>query len=287
MFIYGLYPVVSHYLVSDIDPIFLIGIASIVASIPFFIYLFIRNKQKDLFAKRFRKLFIEIAVLAAVANALFFIGTRMTSGLNTSLLLQVEPIYSVFLAFIFLGEKIRKREVFAIILMVLGAAIIAYKGGRGLNIGDIFIIVTPLLYQAYHMRAKQIMNKGGSANMVAAGRLLYGGIILLMIALVVHPASIFILADAEKVWKMVLFGLLLSLNFFTWYQALNRLPLSRASAFIPLSVSVSFFGSIFFLREVPTIQHYVGLILILAGLIALTWIHFRGEKLRLTYEPDI
>ncbi len=287
MFIYGMYPVVSHYLVSDIDPIFLIGIVSIVASIPFLLYLIPRNKQKDLFSIRFRKLFIEIALLAAAANALFFIGTKMTSGLNTSLLLQVEPIYSVILAFIFLGEKIKKREILSIIVMVIGAVVVAYKGGQGLNIGDIFIIITPLLYQAYHMRAKQIMTQGGSANMVAAGRLLYGGIILLFIALVVHPESILILTNVTKVWKMLLFGLLLSLNFFTWYQAVKLMPLSRASAFIPLSVSVSFLGSVFLLKEMPTSQHYVGLILILIGLIGLTWIHFKREKTQNTYEPEI
>lgn len=123
--------------------------------------------------------------------------------------------------------------------------------------------------------------------MVAAGRLLYGGIILLFIALVVHPESILILTNVTKVWKMLLFGLLLSLNFFTWYQAVKLMPLSRASAFIPLSVSVSFLGSVFLLKEMPTSQHYVGLILILIGLIGLTWIHFKREKTQNTYEPEI
>ncbi len=287
MLVYGFYPVVSHYLAQDIDPLFLIGVASVIASLPFLVYLIARKKHIELFTIRFRKLFIAIAVLAAVANIFFFLGTKMTSGLNTSLLLQVEPIYSVILAFFILGEKIKKREVAAILLMIIGAVTVAYKGNSSLNIGDILIVISPVLYQAYHMLAKQIMTKGGDANMVAAGRLLYGGIILLVVSLIVQPTSIYILTDAGKVWKMILFGLLLGLNFFTWYQTLARLPLSRASAFIPLSVAVSFAGSVIFLREAPTMQHYAGLLFILVGLMSLTWIHFKGEKLKLAYEPDI
>lgn len=285
--VYGFYPIASHYLVAGIDPIFLIGASTIVSAVPFVFYLLYKKLFSRLFLRKYLWIFITIGILGTLANVLFFIGTGMTSGLNTSLLLQVEPIYSVILTTIFLGEKVRKREFTAMILMVLGAVIVVYKGGGGLNMGDIFIVLSPVLYQAYHMMEKWIMNEHEDANLVGAGRLLYGGIMLMVIALVYRPTSVLVLTDMTKVVQILLFGTLLSLCFFAWYQAVKRLPLSKVTAFLPLSAGVSFIGSVFFLKEVPTVQHYVGLTLILAGLMALTWIHFKGEKVRISYGPEI
>jgi O-acetylserine/cysteine efflux transporter len=279
MITYGLLPVFSNYFVKTIDPLLFGGLTTLIGSTPLLLKLKLKGQEKDLFSFRFTKPLLGIAILATVGSFFFFVGTKYTSGINTGLLIQLEPFYAIVLSAIFLGEVIKKNQIMATLTMVLGAVVLVYKGIDRLNIGDIFIVFAPMFFQASHMIAKKIMDKVSDTDVIPAARLLYSGFLLTALAFIVRPSSFQQLFSLQNVISIIIFAFIFrALDFYLWYQAIKRISVSRAAAVIPLAAAISFIGSIFFLKEIPNAKQYLGLSLIMGGLIWFSIIHLKENK---------
>ena len=276
MFIYGLFPVFAHKFSYTMNPLLFAGLAMLVGSLPFTILLVKQKKFSIMYSTSYLKPLLMIALLTALGSMAFFSGTRLSSGINTGLIIQIEPVYSVILSAILLHEVIKKDQLFSTIIMVFGAMVVAYKGLSAVNIGDLFLVTVPLFFQLSHVIMKKILVRSKDPNFIIVSRLLYGGLIVTIVALISNPADITQLSSFNNLFNIVIFGLIFrAFDFFLWHQGLARLPLSKASAILPLSVAISFLGSILILKEVPTLNQYLGLMLIGGGMFWLTLQHFR------------
>lgn len=279
MVTYGLLPVFSNYFVKTIDPLLFGGVTTLIGSAPLLLKLKLKNQEKDLYSQKFMKPLLGIAVLATAGSFFFFVGTKYTTGINTGLLIQLEPFYAILLSAIFLGEVIKRNQIMATLIMVLGAVVLVYKGLDQLNIGDIFIVFAPIFFQASHMIAKKIMNKVSDTDVIPAARLLYSGLLLTIFAFIVHPSSFQQLFSLQNILSIIVFAFIFrALDFYLWYQAIKRIAVSKAAAVIPLAAAISFIGSVFFLKEIPDVKQYLGLFLIMGGLIWFSIIHLRSSN---------
>jgi len=267
MFLWGMYPLFTHKFVLDINPMFLVSISTLTASIPF-IFQLIKNKEfNQLFIVEDLKILLPIAFFTAVGQAFLFIGTKMTSGTNTGLLLQTEPIYSLILGVLFLGEIIGSGQIGATLLMVVGAMTIVYKGKMIVpNTGDFLILLSPLMFQISHAIGKQLLNKGAKVSLILAGRQFYGGVILLIFAFMMNK-SIINLFNIKNLLTGLYLGVFAAIVALCWYSSIKKIPVSVASSFLPLTALVSMVGSVFFLKETVNVQQYVGFFLIVGGML--------------------
>jgi drug/metabolite transporter (DMT)-like permease len=113
-----------------------------------------------------------------------------------------------------------------------------------------------------------------NAMVISGSRLFFGGILLTLVAILVNPTSLLQLTNIHTLIAIVFFGIIFrALDVTLWYQALQRIPLSKASALIPLAAAISFFGSIFILKETPDVYQYLGLFLIAGGLLWFSLLH--------------
>jgi drug/metabolite transporter (DMT)-like permease len=271
MCIYGLLPVFSNRLVREIDPFLFAGITTLLGSLPLLVQLKISGDLTDVFSPRFRTTILLISLAAGIGTLLFFMGTSMTSAINTGLLEQSEPIYSMILGAILLKEKIGKHQLIATVLMISGAVLVVFQGSTPINLGDILVLSGPLFFQIAHLFAKQILPLVSHTNVVPAGRLLYGGIGLTLIAAIIRPESFELLLDGEIWLKMILFAIIFrSLDLYCWYQALARLPLAKLSALLPVGAAVSFTGAVFILGEQAEARQWGGMLVILIGLLLIS-----------------
>ncbi|OGK20166.1 hypothetical protein A3C23_01535 [Candidatus Roizmanbacteria bacterium RIFCSPHIGHO2_02_FULL_37_13b] len=267
MVLWGLYPIVTHYFVRSLDPLFLVLISTFASSLPFIAIQFLQKNQRKLISKKTIQALLPVALFASLGHVLLFVGTKYTSGVNTGLLLQIEPIYAMILGVIFFKELFGLGRIGSTLTMIMGAMIIVYKGGATFNIGDILILLAPLMYQLSHTLAKKLMNKDIDTTLILAGRMLYGGIIILVFIFIYDKSLLNLLFSIESVASGVFLGFYLSVVVFLWYSALKKIPISVASAFLPLTALISLVGSSLFLRESITPQHYIGLLLIVGGMI--------------------
>lgn len=266
MTLWGIYPLFTHKFVLTLDPLFLVSISSLIASIPFFIKLLVKKEFNQLFFKKNLTTLLFIGLFTAIGHGFLFVGTKFTSGVNTGLLLQVEPIYSLILGIIFLGEIIIGGQIGATLLMVMGAIAIVYKGGVNLNLGDILVLLAPLMFQISHAVAKKLLNKGADIYLILAGRQFYGGLMLLSFAFIMNK-SIINLFNFTNFINASYLGLFLSAIALCWYASIKKIPVSKASSFLPFTALVSLLGSVFFLKETISVQQYIGFFFIISGML--------------------
>ncbi|MBI3385244.1 DMT family transporter [Candidatus Gottesmanbacteria bacterium] len=267
---YGLYPVFTHYFVYYIDPLILVSSTFLVASIPLLLNLSFHHKIQEIYHPKFLKPFLIIAFFMAFGHLLFFLGTKLTSGINSGLLLQLEPFYAIILGTLFLSEKIKRNQLLATIMMVSGALVVTYKGIGNFNLGDTLVILAPVFFQIANMAVKKTLARADFITLTAA-TLFYSGIFLTILVMVFNPLLLYQLASFRNLVIIFGFGLTIRfLEFATWYKALEYIDLSKASALIPFAVVISFTGSLLILKERPTVQQYLGLFTILGGLLWFT-----------------
>lgn len=272
MCVYGFFPVFAHYFVQELDPLLFAGITAFIGSLPLVGALKISGNLKDLYARNLIRPLLLIAALTTIGTIFFFLGTKITSAINTGLLEQAEPVYSVVLSVIFFKERPKVRQSVATLLMIAGAIVVVYKGMAPLNLGDVMILIAPFFYQCAHLVAKVIIGKVSDVIVVPAGRLFYGGIALTILALILHPHASHELTSLTNWAKYIFFALIFrSLDMCLWYQAMKRLPLSKLSALLPISAGVSFLGSVLWLKETAYAQQYLGLLLIIGGLLVISF----------------
>ncbi|MCR4276798.1 MAG: DMT family transporter [Candidatus Roizmanbacteria bacterium] len=266
MILWGLFPIVTHRFVFSLDPVLLVSISTLTASIPFFILLFAKKEMNQFFSLKYLKTMLGVAFFTAAGQGLLFIGTKITSGTNTGLLLQVEPIYSLILGTIFLGEILKRGQIGATLAMVIGAVTIVYKGGVNINLGDILILLSPLMFQISHLIGKKLLNNKIDVNLILASRQFYGGIMLLLFTFLTNGSAIS-LFNVNIITTGLCLGMFTAVVALCWYSSIKKVPVSVASSFIPITALVSLAASAIFLKEVISPQQFIGFFFIVGGML--------------------
>jgi drug/metabolite transporter (DMT)-like permease len=65
---------------------------------------------------------------AVVAPLLYVYGLNQTTAVNASLLLNMESLFTVFIAVVFFRERGLKKDCFGVLLLILGAVFITTNG---------------------------------------------------------------------------------------------------------------------------------------------------------------
>jgi len=125
---------------------------------------------------------------AVVAPVLFIYGLNQTTAVNASLLLNMESLFTVFIAMVFFKEKGLKKDYFGILLLVFGAGVITTKGEfQSLTlareiVGNLWIVSACLFWGVDNNLSKMLSKKRDLPHVVAI-KCLVGGAILLFLAL--------------------------------------------------------------------------------------------------------
>lgn len=266
---YGLEPVISKYTVSTVNPLFTAAISVLFASlIPLFI-LASKGMLGELIKKRnVLYLFFISFFGTVVALILFLSGVEMTSGINASLLLQIEPLYSALLGFFILGEAMSWRQVSAMLLVVIGLVIVFYNGILQVSYGDILVLLTPLFYQISHIIVKKVMKELGD-DVIIAGRFVYAVPILLVLSTLASANQFEVLLQPLYLALLLFLGVSWALGYILWVKAIKRINLSKATVIVAPYPVLSLVFAWVILSEVPSVYQICGLALILVGIYAI------------------
>lgn len=211
----------------------------------------------------------------ALAHALFFLGAQRTSAIETTLCLQIEPVYSLIASRVFLGHPITRRRALAagITLAGIGLAIGAQQATLGS--GVLILLATPLCWQSSHIVVLRHL-RGISPPVLTGARYVYGGLLLALFFTAQHvlfPEATALPAPGVIPALLPLLavqGILLGyVGTSLWYQAIARLDLARTTAIVVPSIPLLSFGASFLLLgEVANPAQWAGLALVAAGVLA-------------------
>ena len=255
--------------VVNLDPLVFTSIRSLIIGAVFLVITRFRREHID------KKINIKyLALIAIIGGAfaflLFFDGLKLTTSGRAAFLHKTMPLYIIVLAFLFLKEKITKKYLYCILLMLIGTAVIYYSdiASNPLwfnpSLGDLLIIGATFLWAIENILAKKVMIKE-SNFIVSFARMFFGGVILLSVVLILGKIEILMNLNSQQlinigISTLVLFGYVLF-----WYWSLKFINVSKASIILLLSPVVSFLIGASFLSEPAPYTQIIGSVLILMG----------------------
>jgi len=263
--LWGAFPIIINSGAKHIDPLFYAGISTLFASLTCFIYLVLTGNIKGLInTKSYPYILLVTLLIIIIPYSLFFIGASKTSGLNTSLLLLSEIIFTLIIT-PFFGEKTSLYKILGVGGIFLGASFILYNGNLSINIGDLLIILSTLCYPFGNFYAKKALNLV-APSVILFFRFFIGSLIILSISYFVSPDLEKIKIIIDNLPTILLSGaVLMAGSGILFYEGLKRLDISKSISLIMTFPISSLFILIFITKEEISLYKWIGIIFMVIG----------------------
>ncbi len=186
------------------------------------------------------------------------IGLQYTSAYITGFLQSTGPIYTVILAYLFLGEKINAYKIAGIFLAFIGIYFMMQPKAGGNLFGNILVLSSAICYSIGGIIAKNLLNKGYESYSVIAFSSILGTLFLLPF-LPFEKISV----SYESIKYIVFLAVFTTfIAYLLWYAAMEKMEVSKLSFFTYLIPVFSLISSHLLLNE------KIKVVAIVAGFIA-------------------
>jgi drug/metabolite transporter (DMT)-like permease len=265
-------PVITRWGAVHLDPLLFCTGAVVVATLCTIPLLLFTGELRLIVDARYRGRLLCVAMAGTVMTSLTLTyGLTRIGAVAGVLLLQTEPVYSLILSTIFIGERPSARQMLATATILVGIGSV-FAGGGSLSPlwAAAIIFTTPLFWQASHVMGLKLMPPLTPTSMTG-GRFLYASIILTTMLLVFRRDSIAQLADPTSLGVILVTGFFIYfLSGLTWYGAINRLSLAWTTALVIPGIPIlSILFAVMFLGERATTREVVGILISVSGVLAL------------------
>jgi len=266
-------PALMRFGATRLDPMLFAAGCATVASLCVLPVVYARGEMGLLLRSHYLPRLLLISILGTMLTTLMLVfGLRRIDAVAGTLLLQSEPVYSLMLATMFLGERPTVRQLAATAIVVTGivSAIGASHGAYSPAWAAMLVLATPLLWQTSHVLSLPVMPPLSAVCMTGA-RYGYAAILLIVALAVLRPAAMLQLGDPKVLATIVATGIVCYfLATLTWYAAISRLSLAWTTALvIPGIPLLSLVCAIVFLGEHATIRDLLGILLAISGVLLL------------------
>lgn len=222
------------------------------------------DQLKKLPAKQWLKLAVIGLLGGSIPFLLFFKGLSMASGATSAFIHKTMFVYVMFLAAIFLKEKINKKVLAGAAILLLGNFLLLKMNNFAFNIGDFLILVATLFWAVENTISKYVL-KTLNSTIVAFGRMFFGSIfILIFLIFSGNINSVATLTAGQMLW-VIITSALLFFYVFTWYSGLKHVKVSIATSVLLLGSPITTLLSFIFLDAAVSLSQLVGVLLIPVG----------------------
>lgn len=212
------------------------------------------------------------AVLTSVLGPLLFLsGLKLTSAINTSLLVNLNPIFLSLAAVFIFKEDITKKLIVGIALMGFGVLFLATKGfteGMNFNNGDFLIILSALSFSLGTLVFKKYVHTHDISILVAY-RAMIGTLILGIAIAVFFPQDIQNLMHLTSfLYHLVAYAIIgVILTYILHYYALENTTMTNNAIFTLSSPIIGVIYANTFLGEHITSMHIISMMIMISGLL--------------------
>lgn len=255
--LWAFFPILVHYGVTVIPPIQLLAIITLLSLILYLPVTLWRREWPQLFkAEALPALLGVTFFIAIVPYLIIFWATQYTSGINTTLLMQSELIYTAFICWMFFGEQLPKSRLLSIGLILLGNVFILYNGTLVLSWADLAIFLAPCSFVFGNVLTKRLFHLV-SPTTILTFRSAVGGLFLLFLAIPLEGLQVPVLST----WPLLLFlGIVIfGVSKIWWYQGLETMEVTKAIGISMTYPAMSLILAYFFLHEIPSLYQWIGI----------------------------
>jgi drug/metabolite transporter (DMT)-like permease len=227
------------------DPLVFTAVRAVIIGVIFLVISLYFRKNGTKFFTAPKKYLATIAIIGgAAAFYLYFTGLKLTTTGHAAFLHKTLPLYTAVLAFIFLREKLTRKYLIAMLLMIAGTAGIYFATINPTELftnpqfGDLLVITAAFLWAVENIIAKKAMTKTDNF-IVSFSRMFFGGLILFgAIILLGRTDALITLSNAQLV-NIGISTTLLFCYVLTYYWALKLINVSKAAVLLLVAPVIS------------------------------------------------
>jgi drug/metabolite transporter (DMT)-like permease len=283
--IWGSSFVVGRWAVAFIDPIPLAFLENVFGFIILLAGLILKRKDnviellKDIFSRRD---IIILGILNGLAYALQYISLTLTTAINSSLLvnLGISTLVPIF-AHMMSTERITKRKILALLLGLMGAALISTGGNlsalaEGRIIGDFLALAVGACWAVWIVVADSALDDVEGPLEVAAPNAGFTVLVLGLTTALIGGMTNGILLGTETVFSILYLGIFsIGLAYLFYYEALKDMGGTASALYLLLQAAVTMSLGVLLLGENLTPILIFGAVLIM---IAIIFVEEREEE---------
>ena len=264
-------PVITRWGAVHLDPLLFCTSAVVFASICTIPVLHFSGELRLIVDRRYRaRLFVMSMAGTVMTSLTLTYGLTRIDAIAGVLLLQTEPVYSLILSTIFVGERPSARQMLATATILVGIGSVFAGGSFSPLWAAALVFTTPLFWQTSHVIGLNLMPPLTPIS-VTGGRFFYAAIVLTVMLLTFRRDSLGQLADPTSLGVIAVTGLFIYfLSALTWFGAINRLSLAWVTALVVPGIPIlSILFAVVFLGEHATAREVVGILISVSGVLAL------------------
>ena len=261
---------VSKILMNYISPVSMAGFLYLGAGCGMLLYALFRMAikkpiSKEKLTKKELPYTIGMVVLDIAAPILLMFGIKYTNSANVSLLNNFEIVATSLIALLIFKEVISIRLWIAIGLVTISSIVLGFEGTDAFtfNVGSLLVLGATICWGFENNCTKMISNKSSEEIVIIKG--IFSGLASIIIALIIGEP----MPEVKWIFAAIGLGFVsygLSINFYIMAQ--KYLGAAKTSAFYSINPFLGVAFSLIILREVPSIQFYIALsIMIVATVI--------------------
>jgi drug/metabolite transporter (DMT)-like permease len=266
--LWGLAPVATRSLVSELAPLPLLALRQLLAAgvlLPWAVPALRRIDARDL------PRLIAAGLLGMVGyNLPVTVGLQWLPASSAGLLLATEPVWVLVIGLVFLGERAGRRFLAGTGVALAGVAVIAgpaaLSAGSGSRAvaGAALVLLATLAFGGYTVVLRPLSEKYGPVSATAASSVAGAAPYLALVGTIWPPPRL-----SQPAWAEVLFLALGSTvaGMLLWNRAIVRGGSTRISRLLYLEPVVSVLGAMVFLGERATAAVLAGGVLVIAGVL--------------------
>jgi len=236
-----------------------------------------------------KKKYIPALLIVGITNSIVaplfvFTGLQMTQAVNAELFSRSYSLFLFVYAAIFLKEKISRTELFALLCMLIGVAIVALRGfteAVSFHMGDMLILSGALVYAIGGIVFKEKLQKFHPEVVLC-----FRSMIALSFFFLFSPFTEIEIAHEIHAFPITLLGALLGYGFisrflylFSFYESIERLAVHTVSLVLPLITVGSLVFAHYHLGEDIHWYHISGAAFLLLGCVVLRLSSIKSKHL--------
>ncbi len=256
------FPVIT-YALRDVSPVLFLFLRFALA----FACLLPRYRRFD----RLKTLFRRDLILISIPNSLGFLlqykAQELTTASKTALFVNSSPAFVAVLSAVLLKDRLTGRQITALVVALAGVVITStrldFSGFSSVNIGDVLSLAAGISWAVIVVYSRGVANKHGAYNVAQA--------LCFWTALTVAPFVAF--EDIRFAWRALPAVVYLAvfttvLAYYLYLKGVQRVSALSTSIIILVEVVVAFGISRVLLDESFSGVETVGVVLVMAGVVA-------------------
>ena len=258
-----------------VEPVFLAGLLYLGAGTGMLLMCMF-TKESMPFRKKQYPYVLGMILLDILAPILLLYGLRLSVAENAALLNNFEIVATSIFAFFIFKEKINVRLRYAIVIITIASILLSVENLQSsftFSFGSVLIVLATMVWGLENNFTRNLSDN--SPIKITAIKGIFSGLSSIFLAMLINQVTL----DIPLIlWSMALGFVTYGLSIMFYIYAQRSLGAAKTSAFYALAPFLGAGISILVFSDIPKLNFYIALILMILGVILIIKDTLEGEQ---------